>query len=163
MSMAVTTVSDTVRLRPVTNTDQPFLAALYATTRDDLALLPLAGDQRDALVAMQYRAQDLHYRQQFPGAAFDVVESGGRPVGRLYVDRGADDIRVVDISLLPEHRGGGIGAALVRALQDEASTTGRTLSLHVAIDNRAAVLYERLGFRLVEDLGMYRRLEWTAP
>ncbi len=161
--MAVTTVSDTVRLRPVTDADREFLAALYATTRDDLLLLPLAGGQRDALLAMQYRAQDLHYRQQFPDASFDVVESDGRAVGRLYVDRSTDDVQIIEVSLLPEQRGRGVGSALLGALQAEAAAAGQRLSLHVAIDSRAAALYERLGFRMVADLGMYRRLEWSAP
>ncbi|WP_183101236.1 GNAT family N-acetyltransferase, partial [Nocardioides pelophilus] len=129
------TVPDGVTLRPVTEADRPFLVALYATTRADLALLPVAGDQRDALVAMQFRAQDQHYRQLHPDASFDIVEVAGRPGGRLYVDRGTAEIRIIDISLLPEHRGAGIGAALIRGVQDQAAATCRTVSLHVAMDN----------------------------
>lgn len=163
MTRPTMTRPDRVTLRPVTEADQPFLVALYATTRADLVLLPLAADQRDALVTMQYRAQDLHYRRHHPDASFDVIEVDGRPAGRLYVDRGAADVRVIDISLLPGHRGAGIGSALIRGVQDEAAATGRTVSLHVAADNPAAALYERLGFSLVEDLGVYRLLGWRTP
>jgi len=157
------TVPDRVTLRPVTDADQPFLVALYATTRADLAMLPLAGEQRDALMTMQFRAQDQHYRQHHPGASFDVVEVDGRRGGRLYVGSGVDDLRIIDISLLPEHRGAGIGTALIGSVQDQAAATGRTVSLHVTADNPAAGLYERLGFRLVEDLGVYRLLGWRGP
>ena len=153
--------STRVALRPATAEDREFLVALYATTRADLALLP--PDQRDALVGMQFRAQDLHYRQVNPDADFDVVEVDGRRAGRLYVDRRADDVRIIDVCLLPEHRGAGIGGALIRAVQDEAVATGRSVSLHVAAGNPAAALYERLGFRPVGDDGVYRRLEWRAP
>lgn len=157
------TLPDRTTFRPATDADRPFLVALYATTRADLVLLPLADDQRAALVTMQYRAQDLHYRRHHPDAAFDVVEVGGRPAGRLYVDEGVADVRIIDISLLPEHRGAGIGSALIRGVQDRAAATGRTVSLHVAADNPAEALYERLGFSLVADLGAYRLRVWNAP
>lgn len=149
--------------RPATPDDRDFLVALYGSTRGDLALLPLDGEQRDALVRMQFHAQDLHYRQTNPNASFDVVEVDGRPAGRLYVGRTAGDIRIIDVSLLPEHRGAGIGSVLIREVQDEAAATGRTVSLHVAMGNRAAVLYDRLGFRLAADLGVYRLFEWRSP
>jgi ribosomal protein S18 acetylase RimI-like enzyme len=150
-----------IGLRTATTDDREFLLALYGTTRADLALLPLDDEQRGVLVEMQFNAQDLHYRQHHPDAAFDVVEVGGRPVGRFYVDRAAADIRIIDVTLLPEHRGAGIGGSLIRAVQDEAAADGRTVVLHVALDNPAARLYDRLGFRLAEDLGVYRRLEWS--
>ena len=153
-------VSIQVERRPATADDRDFLVALYGSTRADLALVPLDADQRDALVRMQFHAQDMHYRQTNPDASYEVVEVEGRPIGRLYVDRRADDIRIIDISLLPQLRNAGIGSALVRAVQDEAAATGRTVSLHVAMGNPAARLYERLGFRLADDLGVYRLLEW---
>jgi len=152
-----------ISLRAATADDREFLVALYGATRTDLARLPLDETQRDALVRMQFHAQDVHYRQTTPDAAFDVIEVDGRPVGRLYVDRRVDDIRIVDVSLLPEHRNAGIGTTLIRALQDEAAATGRGVSLHVAMGNPAAGLYSRLGFQLVADDGIYRRLEWSAP
>lgn len=160
MRMPVTVASSRVALRASTSADREFLIALYGSTRGDLTLLPLDAEQRDALVRMQFHAQDMHYRQTNPQASFDVVELEGCPIGRLYVDRHADDIRIIDISLLPEHRNARIGTALVRAVQDEAAATGRRVSLHVALGNPAAGLYDRLGFRMVDDLGVYRLLEW---
>ena len=160
--MPGTVASARVALRPATADDRDFLVAFYGSTRDDLALLPLDTEQRDAIVRMQFHAQDMHYRQTNHDASFEVVEIEGRPIGRLYVDRRADDIRIIDISLLPEHRNAGIGSALVRAVQDEAAASGRTVSLHVTIGNPAAGLYDRLGFRLADDLGVYRQLEWRS-
>ncbi len=151
-----------VVLRPVTDEDREFLIDLYGSTRADLALLPLDEEQRDDLVRMQFHAQDLHYHQTNPNGSFDLVEIEGRPAGRMYVDRTTGDIRIIDISLLPGLRGAGIGTALIRAVQDEAAASDRTVSLHVAMGNRAATLYQRLGFRLFADLGVYRLLEWRA-
>lgn len=147
--------------RRATADDHDFLVALYGSTRADLALLPLDPEQCDALIRMQFHAQDAHFRQTHPNASFEIIEIDGSPAGRLYVERTAGDIRIVDISLLPQHRGGGIGGALIRAVQDEAAATGRIVSLHVAMGNPAAALYGRLGFRLSADLGVYRLLEWT--
>lgn len=161
--MAVIAGSARITLRPVSDADRGFLIALYASTRSDLALVPLDPALRDDLVRMQYHAQDRSFRQDNPGASFDLVEVGGCPAGRWYVDRSATDVRIVDVSLLPEYRGAGLGRALIEGLQDEAAAAGRTVSLHVATGNPAARLYERLGFRVADDLGVYRLLQWRAP
>lgn len=161
--MAGTTASTRVSLREATDDDHAFLVALYGSTRADLAMVPLDEEQRDALVRMQFHAQDVHYRQTSPHASFGIVEVDGRAAGRLYVDRTAGDIRIIDITLLPALRGGGIGRALIQELLDEAASTGRTVSLHVAMGNGAEALYARLGFQLIADDGVYRLMEWQAP
>lgn len=158
--MTAMTGADRASLRPVTPEDHAFLTALFVTTRDDLASLP--DELRDVVVDMQFRAQDASYRRANPDAAFDVVEVDGRPVGRLYVDRRLDEIRIIDISLLPGLRGVGLGTALIRAVQAEAAGSHSRVTLHVADGNRAAGLYARLGFRVIGDVGVYRLMEWRA-
>jgi GNAT superfamily N-acetyltransferase len=151
-----------VALRPVTDDDREFLVGLYASTRDEeLSQVPWAEGQREAFVRMQFEAQDADYRRNNPDGTFDVIEVEGRPAGRLYVDRRPGDIRIVDIALLPEYRGEGIGAELISRLIDEAAGTGRKVSIHVEIHNRAAALYTRMGFVTVDEHGIYRRMEWT--
>jgi ribosomal protein S18 acetylase RimI-like enzyme len=110
---------------------------------------------------MQFDAQDREYRRHNPEGSFDVVEVDGRPAGRLYVDRRPGDIRIVDISLLPEFRGAGVGGWLIGRLMEEAAASRRKVSIHVEIHNRAARLYARLGFAVAADLGVYRRMEWS--
>ena len=151
----------TVLLRPATDDDHDFLVELYGSTRDaELSQVAWEPGQREAFVHLQYVAQDTSYRAQNPHASFDVVEVGGQPAGRLYVDRRPGEIRVVDLSLLPQHRGAGIGTSLLRSLQQEAATSGRILTIHVEVHNPAARLYERLGFLAVAEQGLYRRMEW---
>lgn len=153
----------TVELRPVAEGDEDFLVRLYATTREaELDLVAWPPGHRDAFVRMQYDAQSRQYRGTNPEGSFDLVVVWGRPVGRLYVDRRPEDIRIVDISLLPEARGRGLGSRLVADVQSEAAATGRSVSLHVEVHNRAASLYARLGFTPVAEHGIYRRLEWRA-
>lgn len=153
-----------VVLRPVTETDREFLVGVYGSTRDEeLSQVAWGDGQREAFVRMQFDAQDTDYRRSNPQASFDVIEVDGRAAGRLYVDRRPGDIRIVDIALLPEFRGQGVGTHLIGRLMREASVSGCKLSIHVEIHNHAAALYDRLGFAVVAEQGIYRRMEWTAP
>jgi ribosomal protein S18 acetylase RimI-like enzyme len=105
-------------------------------------------------------------RRRTPGTAgrcreraFDVVLVEGEPAGRLYVDRRDDEIRIVDIALLPEHRGHGIGTSLLGELLSEADAARKRVTIHVERLNPARRLYERLGFSVAEDKGIYLFLE----
>ena len=149
-----------VALRPATDADLPFLARLYASTREEeLAGVDWPQEQKDAFVRQQFEAQHAWYREQYAGASFDVVEVDGEPAGRLYVDRWPREVRIVDISLLPAHRGRGLGGALLAALFAEADAAGKPVSVHVERFNPALRLYGRLGFVFREDKGVYVLLE----
>ena len=152
-----------VRLRAVVPDDHELLVAVYAASRaEELDQVAWPPGQREAFVRMQYDAQDRHYRTASPQGRFDVVEVDGRPAGRLFVDVRAGDIRIVDIALLPDFRGRGIGSALIRQVLAEAAGVGRTASIHVEVHNRAGALYERLGFRPAGEHGVHRLLVWSA-
>lgn len=153
-----------VTRRPVQDSDLPFLARLYASTRaQELAATPWTDAQRRLFLDQQFHAQHAFYTEQFAGAEFSVVMIDGRPGGRLYVDRRTDEIRIVDIALLPAHTGNGIGGRLLRELMDEAADRGVPLTIHVERFNRALSLYGRLGFAQVADQGPYLLLEWDPP
>jgi ribosomal protein S18 acetylase RimI-like enzyme len=151
-----------VTLRPATPEDEPFLHAVYATTRaDELALVDWNDAQKAAFVQMQFTAQHRYYHEQFADAAFQVVECNGTPAGRLYVGRWPEEIRIIDISLLPAYRNRGIGGWLIGQLLDEAAGARKRVSIHVEHNNPALRLYTRLGFSPVADEGVYLRMEWT--
>ncbi len=150
-------------LRPETDADREFLERLYASTREEeLAPVPWTPEEKRAFLAWQFEAQRRHYRQYYPEASFDVIERGGCAVGRLYVDRREEELRIVDIALLPEARGRGIGTRLVTELLEEAAEGGRVVTIHVELANPALRLYQRLGFRPVEERGVYLLMEWSA-
>ncbi|MGB0101951.1 MAG: GNAT family N-acetyltransferase [Nocardioides sp.] len=152
-----------VALRPVTSADRVFLLGVYDDTRAaELAQVAWQPGQREAFVQMQFDLQDRQYREQNPHGCFDVIEADGVPAGRLYVDRRPTDIRIVDIALAPAFRGRGIGGELIRSLIREAVESGRSVSIHVEIHNPAARLYERLGFVVADERGVYRRMDWRA-
>jgi ribosomal protein S18 acetylase RimI-like enzyme len=156
--------AELVSLRPTTESDRPFLRDLYGSTRrEELAQVAWGEGQLDAFLRMQFDVQDAEYRRANPRGSFDLIEVEGRAAGRLYVDRSPGELRIIDIALLPELRGHGIGGGLIAGLQREAASAGATLSLHVEVHNRAARLYERLGFMTVGEDGVYRRMEWRSP
>ncbi len=145
-----------VTLRPVVDEDIEFLYRVYASSREDeMGMVQWPDAEKEGFLRMQFNAQHTQYHRVFPAARFDVVERHGVAIGRLYVDRRATEIRIIDITLLTEHRGAGIGGALMRELLAEGDRTRRSVSIHVERNNPALRLYLRLGFREVEDKGVY--------
>lgn len=150
-------------LRPVADADSDALLRVYASTRaEELAVVAWAPGQLEAFLRMQFEAQDSYWREQRPDAIFSVIEIDGTVAGRLYVDRCEDEIRIVDIALLPEFRGQGIGSALLRPILDEGDERGVPVTIHVECENRARSLYERLGFHQISTTGVYDLLERTG-
>ena len=146
--------------RHVTDADLPFLFQLYASTREaELAPVPWSEAQKAAFLDMQFRAQHSHYRTHYAQALWLVILRDGQAIGRLYLDHQPNEHRVVDIALMPEHRGKGYGAALMRDLMEEAGSAGKAVGIHVEKNNPARRLYDRLGFVIVDEHGVYDRLE----
>jgi ribosomal protein S18 acetylase RimI-like enzyme len=152
-----------LRLRPITPEDDLFLRRLFASTRaEELAITGWNDEQKAAFCRMQFDAQSAHYRKHYADASFDVIERDGEAAGRLLVWRSEKEILIVDIALLPEHRGAGIGTQLLRELQDQAKAAGKPLTIHVERFNRALKLYERLGFKTVEEQEVYLLMQWGS-
>lgn len=147
-------------LRPVRADDAEVLYRIYAGTRaDELAGVPWDDRVKEAFLRQQFDAQSAAY-EQYEGRSHQLVLLDGAPVGRLYVARRDDEMRIVDIALLPEHRGAGIGTAVLRDVLDEAAAGGLVVRIHVERENRALGLYRRLGFVTVGEYGLHLRMEW---
>lgn len=153
-----------VRLRPTTEADRAFLLRVYRSTREgELALTGWDEPTRAAFVAQQFTAQDTWWRAQSPGASFDIVVVDGVDAGRLYVDERADEVRVVDITLLPEFQRRGVGSLLLQGVSHRADELGVPVTMHVEVFNPARALYERLGFRLVGERGVHLLMARPVP
>ena len=149
--------------RRLTEIDLPFLARVYASTRAaELAATCWSGEHKTAFVDQQFRAQHAHYQRYYPEADWLVIVRRGDNIGRLYVERWPTQHRIIDIALLPEYRGKGLGEALLRDLMDEAAACGKDVSIHVEKFNPAMRLYRRLGFVTEEDKGVYDLMRWSA-
>ncbi len=150
-------------LRNVTPSDNDFLFRVYASTRaDEMKQLPWNSDQQEMFLKMQYTAQQQDYLRRFPDGEHKVIVMGGEPAGRLYLARCIDEIRILDIALLPEHRNKGVGRMLIDELIQEASQTRRPLRIYIEQNSSALRLFERLGFSNVQDIGSHFLFEWRA-
>lgn len=150
-------------MRPETETDMPFLRRLYASTRwEELAITGWNGGQKLAFLDSQFGFQRYHYRTYYPTASWGVLEDHGMPAGRLYVHREPATLLVIDIALLPDWRGCGIGTALMRWVCTQARAAGKSVTVSVEKYNRAQTLYRRLGFREISDEGVHWAMEWRG-
>jgi ribosomal protein S18 acetylase RimI-like enzyme len=146
-----------------TEDDLPFIERLYASTREEeLAMTGWPESFKLQFVAQQHFAQNRHLELHYPGTEWLMIEQGGAAIGRLYVEERGDAIWVVDIALMPESRGLGIGTAVLRDVLEQGREAGKPVGLNVIKTNRARRLYERLGFVFAGDAGAHDRMEWRA-
>lgn len=149
-----------ISYRPERDSDVPFLAALHASARgQEFAGLGWPPEMLAAFLGQQFDAQHRHYRASYPAAEWLIVEAGGGGVGRLAVERRDSSLHLIDIALMPERRGAGLGGAILADLIAEADEQGLGVTLQVDAGNPARRLYERLGFRVLEEQLPYLRME----
>ena len=150
----------TVTIRPIVDEDEQFLLRLYATTREmELSQVPWDDRQKLAFVTHQFLAQRHHYQSHYPHASYDLILLDGQPAGRLYVLREGEEMRILDLSLLPEYRNRGIGTQLIQKVMAEAEANNCRLRIYLETFNPSVSLFERLGFRIIENDDMNRLLE----
>jgi len=150
-----------VTLCPETPADAGFLEALYASTRGDLD--GLDAPVRQSILRLQSSAREQQYRGNHPTADASVIVLDGLPIGRLLVNRTAGALVIIDIAILPEYRGAGIGRMQIENLLREAAASGRPVRLRVLETNPAIRLYQRLGFARTGTAGAYVEMTWKGP
>lgn len=155
---------DAITLRPATEADYPFMRLLYGAGRaEEMQHFPFDDETKARFLDQQFAAQSEHYRIHYPTCERNIIEHAGQPIGRLWVDEWRDQIRLVDIALMPEWRGSGIGGKLVRDVLARGGRVGKPVTIHVEAYNPALRLYERLGFVQVDTNGVYYLMKWTPP
>ena len=150
-----------IGFRPVVDTDMRFLHELYASTRaNELSMVDWSETQKSAFLSMQFEAQHRYYHEQYPDAEFLLVHQEDADIGRIYLHRRIDELRLIDIALIPESRNQGLGSKLLKDLLDEGQASALPVRIHVETFNPAMHLYLRLGFKPVADQGVYQLMEW---
>jgi GNAT superfamily N-acetyltransferase len=150
-----------VRTRPARlPADGEFLLSVYAATRrPELSVLGWSEEQVDAFIQTQFDAQARHYSSVRPRASHSVVTVDGEPAGRLIVERSDEEIRIVDVALLPRFRRAGVGSELLRGLFAEADAGGLPVRCHVLQGNAALAFWEHLGLVARGMDGMHVEME----
>lgn len=160
------TLPDPLALRSIQPGDEEVLHTIFAATREaERQQFGWSAPEWDAFTRQQFAAQHAQYMHGYANPTFSIVLRGGEDggpaqiAGRLYVDRTSAEIRIIDIALLPDHRRRGLGGRLLRALADESDACGAPLGLHVEKNNPILSAYERLGFQVQDDRGVYLYLQ----
>ena len=150
-----------IRLRRAEESDRGFLLRVFSSSSPDLLVLQrLEEPQRSQLLNMQFEAQSSQYRESFPHSEILIIEVADQPVGRLWIDAGDNNTHIVDVTVLPEFRNNGIGAKLMALIKTEAGKKSSTCTLRVKKDNLAKDFYLRQGFCVIQDNGVYLKMEW---
>jgi len=153
-----------VSYRYATDDDLTFLLCVYRSTREtELARVQWSEDQKQSFIDMQFQAQRDHYTRHYPDALWLIINLNEVSIGRLYLERWSKELRIIDIALVPSARGKGVATAILRDLQAEATETNKKIGIHVEKSNPAMTLYRSLGFKTIEDKGVYHLMNWSPP
>jgi len=153
----------TLTFRPITEADRDFLIAVYASTRaDEIALVNWGDEQKASFLEGQFSAQHQYYQQHYTNTDFLIILSNDNQIGRLYIARWPNEIRIVDLALLPEFRNLGYGSKILKDVLAEATKAVKSVTIHVERFNPARNLYQRLGFVKKGEHGIYDLMEWST-
>lgn len=156
-----------VEFRVISNEDDAFLFRLYASTRaEEMATVAWSDAEKDRFLRGQFEAQTQGYATTNLMAIHRIIQLDKVDIGRMIVDRQDDCLRLIDLSLLPEYRGRGLGTDLLRSLMNEAHGGKVPMRLFALKQGRALNLYLRHGFRPIGEVQHRYELEWmpdTGP
>ena len=153
--------SEGTSLRPVSTEDYSFLLEVYASTRElELAMSGWDKAQQDTFVRMQFDAQQHYYGAAFPDGQHNIILVDGQPTGRIYTTEDEEQIKILDITLLPSRRNAGVGTPLIKEVLERAQAVGKRVQIYVESYNPSRRLFERLGFSIIGDDGLNLLFEW---
>jgi N-acetylglutamate synthase-like GNAT family acetyltransferase len=128
-------------LRKALESDVPFLVQLRHET--------MYTHLQNSGVELDSDAQLARVMYQFDCAQIILIDR--RAVGLLKVNRNSNPWNLIQIQLSPMVQGQGLGESLVACVLEEARNAGVNVELSVLKANPAKRLYERLGFRVVDE------------
>lgn len=82
--------------------------------------------------------------------SIDIVRLNNQDIGMFKVKREKDSWEIIQIQLLPEYQGSGVGTKLIQNCLKDARIKAIPVYLSVLKVNPAKSLYERLGLNIVE-------------
>jgi GNAT superfamily N-acetyltransferase len=155
-----------ISLRPATAGDEIFLKHVHDAARHwEFAALLQSGEAElyHKVMQQQHDSQHRFYFAHYAEAHYGIIQWCGQPIGRLYVDYRDDEVHVLDIAILPDYRGRGIGRIVMTGLCLEAAMRRKPVRLCVHYLSRAVPFYLRLGFRQIGTEGPSQVMEWRHP
>jgi len=120
-------------LRPCRDTivDQKFIKQLIKDNRDDIRAADGEKDYLESVVDMQEKAMQTGYGETFGNAAHFIIEKVGVSVGRLLMESGGTEVRIVDLQFIPKAQDKGYGPTIIGTLQQIAAAQRVQLAITV--------------------------------
>ncbi len=154
-------ITDEITLRPLREDETEFWREIfYDSVRSHFLSLNLPESETDNLIEFQYQAQSLDYEKNYPLVSNNIVLFNAERVGRLIYSTEHGDLHIIEMAILTEFRGRGIGTKLFRWFFDESRRSGLPIRFYVEKGNPAFRLYRRLGFEVVADVNTHFQLAW---
>ncbi|MBN3054488.1 GNAT family N-acetyltransferase [Pectobacterium brasiliense] len=130
-----------ITLRPATPEDEQFLFKLRRATMDEH--LHRAGVIADD--SAHWQRIKYHYNDAY------IVLMGSERIGLFKRYKGANEWTIIQIQILPAYQGQGIAAWLLHTFLRQADEANVPVTLSVLNGNRAITLYQRVGFKIVDN------------
>ncbi|MCK4259347.1 MAG: GNAT family N-acetyltransferase [Halanaerobiales bacterium] len=147
---------DMINFQNISSDDIDFLYTVYRSTRiDEIGIVHWPEKEKEEFLKSQFTLQHTQYMQNYKNASFEIILFDNTPVGRIYINWEKDDTRIIDIAFLKEYRNKGIGSKILNDLIEKSVEKKISLSLHVEYYNFAKEWYEKLGFKVVRESGVY--------
>ena len=137
-----------LRYRPTIDTDGPALFRLFQQLHAaEIATLAADATTRAALASMQYVEQRLRTSAEFPDAVDIAIERGGALCGRMVTVMRDGGIQLIQLGVLVEHRGHGIGTLAMHRIARIAEEHGCPIWLRAdATSGECRGFLERVGY-----------------
>lgn len=149
-------VAVSLSLIPVKESDKPFLIELYSSTRaEEMATVPWSDEQKQAFLQKQFEAQNISYRERYPNASFDIIKLNDERIGRFYLAELADEIRIIDLAVLPQHFNREFYIKLIEKVLKKGEIDGKPVQIYLESFNPLAEIFARLGFQKAGEHGIY--------
>lgn len=141
-----------------------FLFKVFKESRWDLEFINNLDEKQKAdILFNQFCMEQGQLIQQYPNAECNIVLLNEEAIGRLYVNHGEKADRILEIGLLEEYRGLGIGRKIVTTVIENAKKAGKAVCLQVAWFNEGAYkFYERIGFVVIEENYVFREMQYKS-
>ena len=153
---------ETLELRPVSEADRDFLLRVYADARrDELERTNWPDEQKRLFVEHQFDAQTRHYREVYPASKHLIINWNDEPVGRLFISSDPEEIAILDVTVLEEYRGRGIGTRIIESLTSDAAASQQRVRIYVEFFNPSGAFFQRRGFEPAEQDGIYIKFVWS--
>ena len=116
------------------------------------------GDYIEAVYGWDEDLQRRLFKDDFRPQEIEIITVDGSDAGMFLVTRESEGYVLQRLEILPQFQGRGVGSTILRKIMETALDEAVPVRLQVFKSNPARSLYERLGFRVIEETRTHYRM-----